>query len=48
MNNQEIDKSIKEIFELLSETNIYIDKQAPWSLKNSNIRKNECCAFCIY
>ena len=37
MNNQEIDKAIKEIFELLTETNIYIDKQAPWQLKKNNI-----------
>ena len=39
LNNQEIDKSIKNIFELLSETNIYIDNQAPWALKNNNIER---------
>jgi len=37
LNDQEIDKAIKEIFELLSATNIYVDKQAPWQLKKINI-----------
>ena len=37
LDEQEIDKSIKEIFELLSEINIYVDKQAPWALKKSDI-----------
>ena len=36
MNNQEIDKSLKCIFDLLTETNIYFDKQAPWNLKKDN------------
>jgi len=39
MNNQEIDKAIKKIFELLSESNIYIDKQAPWSLKKTDVSR---------
>ena len=37
LNQQEIDKAIKEIFELLSATNIYVDRQAPWKLKKTNI-----------
>jgi len=37
LNEQEIDKGIKEIFELLSATNIYVDKQAPWRLKKINV-----------
>ena len=37
MNNQEIDKAIKEIFELLSETNIYVDRSAPWNLKKKDL-----------
>ena len=39
MNNYEIDKGIKEIFELLTEINIYIDRQAPWTLKKNDIRR---------
>ena len=39
MNKQEIDKAIKEVFELLSEANIYIDKQAPWNLKKTNTER---------
>jgi len=39
MNNQEIDKAIKEIFDLLTETNIYIDKQAPWVLKKKDVNR---------
>ena len=39
LNNQEIDKAIKEIFDLLSKTNIYVDKQAPWNLKKLNITR---------
>ena len=37
LNNQEIDKAIKEIFELLTLSNIYVDKQAPWLLKKKDI-----------
>ena len=33
MNEEKIDKSIKCVFELLSETNAYIDTEAPWNLK---------------
>ena len=33
---KKIDKSIKCVFELLSETNAYIDTEAPWNLKNTN------------
>ena len=36
MSEQNIDKSLKEVFELLNETNIYVDKQAPWNLKKTN------------
>ena len=39
MNNQEIDKAIKEIFEMITETNIYVDKQAPWVLKKNDIKR---------
>jgi methionyl-tRNA synthetase len=39
LNNQEIDKALKEIFELLSETNVYIDKQAPWALKKTDVNR---------
>ena len=41
MNNQEIDKALKETFSLISEINVYIDKQAPWALKKTDkIRMN--------
>ena len=36
MNEEKIDKSIKCVFELLSETNAYIDTEAPWNLKKTN------------
>ena len=36
MNEEKIDKSIKCVFELLSETNVYIDTEAPWNLKKTN------------
>jgi len=39
MEHQEIDKALKETFELLTETNVYVDKQAPWLLKKSNINR---------
>ena len=39
MEQQQIDKALKSIFELLSKTNVYIDKQAPWKLKNENISR---------
>ena len=39
MNNQELDKALKEVFEMLTEINIYVDKQAPWQLKKNNIKR---------
>ena len=45
MNEQNIDKSLKEIFELLTETNIYVDKQAPWVLKKTNAERMNAVLF---
>ena len=39
METQQIDKAIKSVFELISETNSYIDNQAPWALKKNNIKR---------
>ena len=39
MNTYNFDKSLKEIFELLTETNIYFDKQAPWKLKKTDEKR---------
>ena len=39
MDDQLIDKAIKEVMELLSHTNIYIDKQTPWNLKKNNPKR---------
>ena len=36
MDEEKIDKAIKCVFELLSETNAYIDTEAPWNLKKTN------------
>ena len=45
MNEQNIDKSLKEVFELLTETNIYVDKQAPWILKKTNLERMNVVLF---
>ena len=45
MSNQNIDKSLKEVFELLTETNIYFDKQAPWVLKKTNLERMNTVLF---
>ena len=37
MDNQEIDKALKYIFEFLSLVNTYIDKQEPWKLRKENL-----------
>ena len=39
MNNQEIYKALKETFELLTHINVYVDQQAPWILKKSNLTR---------
>ncbi len=42
MNNQQIDKAIKSVLELISASNAYVDTQAPWTLKKTNkIRMEE-------
>jgi methionyl-tRNA synthetase len=39
MERHEINKALKETFELLTETNVYVDQQAPWVLNKSNIAR---------
>ena len=39
MNNFQIDKALKIIFEYLSEVNGFVDNQAPWSLKKTNLER---------
>ena len=42
MNNQQIDRAIKSVLELISASNAYVDTQAPWTLKKTNkIRMEE-------
>ncbi len=42
MNNQQIDRAIKSVLELISACNAYVDTQAPWTLKKTNkIRMEE-------
>ncbi len=42
MNNQQIDRAIKSVLELISTGNAYVDTQAPWTLKKTNkIRMEE-------
>ena len=42
MNNQQIDRAIKSVLELISSGNAYVDTQAPWTLKKTNkIRMEE-------
>ena len=43
----QIDKALKSIFELLSETNSYVDKQAPWSLKNTDFERMNNVLFLV-
>ena len=49
-NNEEIDKALKETFKLISEINVYIDNQAPWSLKKTDNQrmKNVYYLFSIF
>ncbi|PPR44602.1 MAG: Methionine--tRNA ligase [Alphaproteobacteria bacterium MarineAlpha5_Bin8] len=39
MDNMNIDKALKEVFQFLSEINIYVDKQEPWSLKKTDKKR---------
>ena len=39
MNIFQIDRALKNIFEYLSEVNAYVDNQAPWSLKKTDIKR---------
>jgi len=47
MNSHQIDKALKCIFELLSETNSYVDKQSPWVLKTSNNQRMNDVLFIV-
>jgi methionyl-tRNA synthetase len=39
MNKFQIDRALKNIFEYLSEVNAYVDNQAPWTLKKTNLER---------
>ena len=39
MNSYSIDKALKNIFEFLSLVNTFVDTQAPWSLKNTDLKR---------
>ena len=39
MNSFQIDRALKNIFEYLSEVNAYVDNQAPWTLKKTNLER---------
>ena len=43
MENFHIDRALKNIFEYLSEVNAYVDEQAPWALKKTDMK--ECKMF---
>ena len=47
MNNQQIDKSIKSVIEILSLTNAYVDDQAPWNLRKTDPKRMEVVLFII-
>ena len=47
MQDFQIDRALKSIFELLSETNSYVDKQAPWSLKKTDFERMNNVLFLI-
>ncbi len=47
MNNQQIDKAIKSVLELISAGNSYVDNQAPWSLKKTNKNRMEEVLFVV-
>ena len=47
MNDQHIDKAIKEIMDLLSQCNAYVDEQAPWSLKKTDPERMNTVLFVI-
>ena len=39
MNNYEITGALEELWKIIRESNAYIDSEAPWSLKNTNINR---------
>ena len=45
MKNQQIDKGLKTIFEIMSETNAYIDNQAPWKLIKTDVQRMNVVLF---
>tara|TARA_B100001123_G_scaffold430543_1_gene550710 strand:- start:771 stop:2291 length:1521 start_codon:yes stop_codon:yes gene_type:complete len=47
MKSQQIDKALKSIFELLSESNAYVDEQAPWNLINKDVKRMNVVLFII-
>ena len=47
MENFQIDKAIKSVMELLTNTNVYVDIQAPWSLKKTDSDRMQDVLFII-
>ena len=47
LNNEQIDKGLKIIFELMSDANAYIDNQAPWKLIKSDSHRMNVVLFTV-
>jgi len=47
MSMQQIDKALRSIFDLLSETNVYVDSQAPWTLIKTDKERMKVVLFLI-
>ena len=47
INKQKLDESLKEIWQKISKSNKYIDEQAPWNLKNSDIDRMNTILYCL-
>ena len=43
----QIDKALKNIFEYLSEVNVYVDEQAPWALKKTDTNRMQDVLYVI-
>ena len=47
MKNMHFDNALKTIMELLSETNAYVDSQAPWKLKSTDIERMKVVLYLV-
>ena len=48
IDEQAVDKALRELWDVISEANKYVDKQAPWALRKTDMERMKTVLFVLY